>query len=100
MHRWGPWTTPAPPLRPPQRPPHRAAAAAAAAAAGWTAPPGVRMFPGTNGAKTVTLEAATAEFLFNNGGSDWDHPGGGNNGNYVAEGPGRYRLENGQLERL
>jgi hypothetical protein len=57
------------------------------------------MYEGMDGAKTITLEAVTAEFVLNNGGADWDHPGGGS-GNYKVEQPGRYRLQAGKLERL
>lgn len=74
---------------------------------GWTAVPGKRMREGSArfpGAKMITVPGYRLEFVINDGGADWDSPNPwgeeGRPKNYVADGPGIWRLKNGKLNKL
>lgn len=66
---------------------------------GWTAVPGVAMTKHTSQYDTwfnyasITVEASTLKFCFNNNGS-WDNNGGKD---YYISAPGTYKVENGQI---
>jgi hypothetical protein len=50
--------------------------------------------------KTITVEGAKMEFVFNNGHNDWDSPwGDGKPKNYTIKEPGNYRVRNGKVEK-
>mmetsp|Transcript_18852 Transcript_18852/g.32211 ORF Transcript_18852/g.32211 Transcript_18852/m.32211 type:complete len:321 (+) Transcript_18852:114-1076(+) len=61
---------------------------------GWTSMPGVRM-ERAGDAYTLRIPGKVAEFVFNNGGQEWDSiPG-----NYKIWSPGSYRVEGGKVQR-
>lgn len=53
---------------------------------------------GMQGIKGNDNDALGVEFVVTNGSGDWDHAPGGSN--YAAKTPGRYRLMNGDLQRV
>lgn len=74
---------------------------------GWTQLPGERMGEGSGrypGTKMLTLwNAHRVEFVITDGTSDWDHPNPYSEDgqtNYVADGPGVWRLKNGKLAKV
>lgn len=62
----------------------------------WTSLPGVPLKDTGAGVKLVTIAARKIEFCVNNGGGEWDSPG----GNYRIDKPGVYRIERGRTERM
>ena len=60
--------------------------------------PGVQMRQTEAGVFAVELDQEKAEFVFNNGGQDWDGPW--NAENYVIDRPGKYQVKNGKVSRL
>lgn len=60
--------------------------------------PGVQMRKDSSaGVFIAELDQEQAEFVFNNGGQDWDGPW--NAENYFIDRPGHYRVKNGKVTR-
>jgi hypothetical protein len=54
--------------------------------------------PGKPGLFVTTLPESATEFVFNNGGNDWDSPC--NAQNYVVKEPGEYLVQSGAVSKL
>jgi hypothetical protein len=46
--------------------------------------------------RTLRIPGSRIEFVLNNGKGEWDSPP----GNYKIDGPGKYRLEHGHVQRI
>lgn len=70
----------------------------------WTTAPGEQMTKvdskedGKGNVFEVSLPAS-ASFVVNNGGGDWDQPGSGHGANYEVKEPGVYTLSKGELKK-
>eukprot|EP00850_Spirogloea_muscicola_P020719 SM000224S07107 [mRNA] locus=s224:109193:115584:- [translate_table: standard] len=64
----------------------------------WTEPPGLLMEDVGEGVKTVTIPAATLEFVITNGSGSWDSSPGSSN--YLIEEEGHFHLSSGRISRL
>jgi hypothetical protein len=57
---------------------------------------GVAMEQAGDQFKSIRIPGSRVEFVLNNGKGEWDSPP----GNYRIDGPGKYRLEHGHVQRV